>query len=363
GSLKPAAKRSLRGFDGNTTEEAAEKVEYLTGVDERGKLTLKDPKPAKQPLVIPLPQVEDWRQKRRKTLADAHAEPTTAVASSDFNATPAAAGDALHKETDCQAYGLMVPSKTAHTMPSSDRPALAPIDQQRRDVAQHPDDATLEDYDEVPSEDFANALLRGMSWKDGEGIGRTRQSQGPIPSIELRPSLLGLGARPPSPKESNGSRPPGPPLASQSRQVRQALSTSAFQAQSQANSTAASTPQQPAAIQRLIAELPTKPDPPSDDMCCMSGCARCVWDIYNEELFEFETQVNKIREACQAANVPLPPAVLALEQSAVADQANNPLAAASGLLSPGAPYSEPSPPSPAEASMRAFMELEKKLGK
>ncbi|KAJ1974621.1 hypothetical protein H4R35_003525 [Dimargaris xerosporica] len=160
----------------------------------------------------------------------------------------------------------------------------------------------------------------------------------------------------------HGPLPLRPVLAPQARPVRQNMNTNTFYPQSQAHSTDAATLQQAAAIQRLVADLPAKPDPPSDDMCCMSGCARCVWDIYNEELFEFEAQVKRIREACQAANVPLPPAVLALEQSAVADQTNNPLAAASGLPSPGAPYAGSSPPSPAEASMRAFMELEKKLG-
>ncbi|KAJ1974620.1 hypothetical protein H4R35_003524 [Dimargaris xerosporica] len=206
---KPSARRSLRGFDGSTTEDTAEQVEYLTGVDERGKLTLKDPKPAKQPLVIPLPQVDDWRQKRRKALADARSEPNMTATLTNGNVTSTTADNALHKGTANQAYGLIVPSKSTHTTTSRDQPVSAPIDPQRRDAADHPDDATLEDYEEVPSEDFASALLRGMSWKDGEGIGRARKAQGPLQPIELRPSLLGLGARPPPPKEPNSARPSG----------------------------------------------------------------------------------------------------------------------------------------------------------
>jgi hypothetical protein len=32
--------------------------------------------------------------------------------------------------------------------------------------------STLEDYEDVPVEEFGAALLRGMGWKDGQGIGR-----------------------------------------------------------------------------------------------------------------------------------------------------------------------------------------------
>jgi len=35
--------------------------------------------------------------------------------------------------------------------------------------------ATEEDYEKVPIEQFGLALLRGMGWKDGDGIGRTQR--------------------------------------------------------------------------------------------------------------------------------------------------------------------------------------------
>lgn len=31
-----------------------------------------------------------------------------------------------------------------------------------------------------------------------------------------------------------------------------------------------------------------KPLPPGDYECCESGCDRCVWDIYREDLQEWE---------------------------------------------------------------------------
>jgi len=35
--------------------------------------------------------------------------------------------------------------------------------------------ATEEDYEKVPIEQFGLALLRGMGWKDGDGIGKSQR--------------------------------------------------------------------------------------------------------------------------------------------------------------------------------------------
>ena len=66
------------------------------------------------------------------------------------------------------------------------------------DIASAPDMATLDDYARVPVEQFGAALLRGMGWKDGEGIGsqkgkRLAKDTGKLP--ERRAALLGIGAK------------------------------------------------------------------------------------------------------------------------------------------------------------------------
>ncbi|KAI4386790.1 hypothetical protein MLD38_004692 [Melastoma candidum] len=33
---------------------------------------------------------------------------------------------------------------------------------------------------------------------------------------------------------------------------------------------------------------PPPPEKPSPDDCCGSGCVRCVWDVYYEDLEEYE---------------------------------------------------------------------------
>lgn len=62
------------------------------------------------------------------------------------------------------------------------------------DVSLRPDEAAAADYDAIPIEQFGVALLRGMGWKEGDGIGLRNKNV--IPPIEavLRPKGLGLGA-------------------------------------------------------------------------------------------------------------------------------------------------------------------------
>ena len=42
----------------------------------------------------------------------------------------------------------------------------------------------------------------------------------------------------------------------------------------------------------LSLAVSSKPKEPTESECCMSGCARCVWDIYFEELEQFESNVS-----------------------------------------------------------------------
>ncbi|KYM92629.1 Omega-amidase NIT2 [Atta colombica] len=55
------------------------------------------------------------------------------------------------------------------------------------------EESTLEDYDKVPLNVFGSAMLRGMGWKPGEGIGKNPKLVTPIVP-ELRPIGMGLGA-------------------------------------------------------------------------------------------------------------------------------------------------------------------------
>ena len=62
------------------------------------------------------------------------------------------------------------------------------------DVAQRPDEAPMEVYDDVPIEQFGEAMLRGMGWAKGQAIGGTNKKLVVPTQIVSRPSRLGLGA-------------------------------------------------------------------------------------------------------------------------------------------------------------------------
>lgn len=50
------------------------------------------------------------------------------------------------------------------------------------------------DYDTVPIEDYGMAMLRGMGWEQGAGIGLTHKAHVEAKIPQLRPKGLGLGA-------------------------------------------------------------------------------------------------------------------------------------------------------------------------
>ncbi|OCH93917.1 hypothetical protein OBBRIDRAFT_789784 [Obba rivulosa] len=50
--------------------------------------------------------------------------------------------------------------------------------------------------------------------------------------------------------------------------------------------------------------IPEEPKPPEPDECCMSGCAICVYDLYNESLDSYNRALASIRGALAARHVP-----------------------------------------------------------
>lgn len=70
----------------------------------------------------------------------------------------------------------------------------------------------LQEYEALPVEEFGKALLRGLGWSDGQGVGRKRQVVEPKQVIR-RPDRLGLGANPAAPPPDKRPRKMGEPLA------------------------------------------------------------------------------------------------------------------------------------------------------
>lgn len=76
-------------------------------------------------------------------------------------------------------------------------PAVSEEEVFERDYQQAPDAPTLAEYAAVPVEEFGAAMLRGMGWKEGQGIGNQKgKKTEKFKMPERRPALLGIGAKP-----------------------------------------------------------------------------------------------------------------------------------------------------------------------
>ncbi|KAF8951070.1 oxidoreductase-like protein [Flammula alnicola] len=51
-------------------------------------------------------------------------------------------------------------------------------------------------------------------------------------------------------------------------------------------------------------QVPEEPKPPADDECCMSGCAVCVYDLYEESLEAYNKAVAALRTSLSALHIP-----------------------------------------------------------
>lgn len=82
-----------------------------------------------------------------------------------------------------------------------------PLQLPDKDVATGPQ-PTPQDYEAVPVGQFGLAMLRGMGWRQGQGIGRTFPRVVPPLEQRPRPRGLGLGAEPPPPGTPKPGEPP-----------------------------------------------------------------------------------------------------------------------------------------------------------
>lgn len=51
--------------------------------------------------------------------------------------------------------------------------------------------------------------------------------------------------------------------------------------------------------------MPARPKAPASDDCCMSGCARCVYDLYAEDLEDYHGQLVIARNHLLALSPPV----------------------------------------------------------
>ncbi|KAJ1905941.1 hypothetical protein LPJ81_001639 [Coemansia sp. IMI 209127] len=56
----------------------------------------------------------------------------------------------------------------------------------------------------------------------------------------------------------------------------------------------------------MMKMMPPKPEPPSNEDCCMSGCEFCVWDLYDEDMREYQKYATEAKQAFEVQGKPVP---------------------------------------------------------
>ncbi|EJD02447.1 uncharacterized protein FOMMEDRAFT_147414 [Fomitiporia mediterranea MF3/22] len=249
-SPKPSRPPSRRANVDSSDEEDEAVDEMITGFDQFGAERLNGKKKDEGPLVIPALANRDWREAARKRKAVEMFVPAAGAAKTGadgsvgglgttdtINSEPLVSGLVrMEKKTkmDVDSEGNILTQEVTTTetvevreetedekamraliakasgeqdpdaellisaISSGDNDLTRPADETdayRRDVVTRPDQASLEDYERVPVEQFGAALLRGMGWKPGQAASRTRTGPSEPYLPAARPALLGLGAK------------------------------------------------------------------------------------------------------------------------------------------------------------------------
>ncbi|KAF2134223.1 hypothetical protein P153DRAFT_363200 [Dothidotthia symphoricarpi CBS 119687] len=226
--LQKEAKRPRLALGDDEPDDSIKQQE-ISGWDaaEGGALDASGKTEKKGPRIIPAQSNRNWREEaRRKQLARAapkQAQNEATVGNMEepevqygltivkkkeepqedmTTSTPAESGEPMDiDENDGLTTEQRLEKKALDALlngKSTDEEHVIPVQTEEEnlydDLRDAPDAPTLEAYEATPIEGFGAALLRGMGWKDGEGIGRNGTAPKPK-EVKRRPALLGIGAK------------------------------------------------------------------------------------------------------------------------------------------------------------------------
>ena len=191
----------------NSTKDNEDERDFIKDV--KDKAIIGSIKPAEnKPLVIPMIKANnyDWRTKNSKSedsenkTNDSSSEKTTESLQAQAARELLAEASKQNKEwnersEDGKPKLDAIPAIIANALPGE----MASED--HLDVGLRAEISTMDDYENVPIEQFGMAMLRGMGWKEGGGIGGFKNEVVPIFDPQVRPKGLGLGATRPNAKD------------------------------------------------------------------------------------------------------------------------------------------------------------------
>ncbi|XP_022967248.1 protein MOS2-like [Cucurbita maxima] len=196
-SSKPNLVRPSKGFDDKTLDhgDLEDSKEYVNEFD--ASKPFSETRASSRNIVIPSLQNE-WRPlKRMKNLE----VPLGQSDESDLKFESASGLDP--PEDSKMSFGLNVRQsvdgmKSADDSESVEEPRPAPLEvvmleKFKADLKRLPEDRGFEDFEEVPVESFAAALMEGYGWRQGRGIGRNAKEDVKVKEYNRRTDKQGLG--------------------------------------------------------------------------------------------------------------------------------------------------------------------------
>ncbi|XP_029361715.1 G-patch domain and KOW motifs-containing protein [Echeneis naucrates] len=207
--------------------ERKDDKDYLTGID-RNELQSSRPSEKPKELIIPLIQKNRWHRPDRaghSQESDGRTQETTQHHDSvDSQAVRELIEDSRRQLEEWQNgpqsqsnLNLTIPLLMQNKVPEGFE------DGDNINVDLRPESSTEADYESVPVEAYGLAMLKGMGWKKGEGIGRTfKQDVKPI-EHQLRPKGLGLGADRSAIKDLEPNKHRRPPKPGEEREKEEEL--------------------------------------------------------------------------------------------------------------------------------------------
>ncbi|XP_019963524.2 G-patch domain and KOW motifs-containing protein [Paralichthys olivaceus] len=224
GFTKTLSKFKVPAADALTNKEDKD---YLTGID-RNELQSSKPTEKTKELIIPLIQKNRWHRPDRAGHSEESGgktqETTREIDSADSLAVKELIEDSRRQleqwENGPQTQtdpNLRIPLLMQNKVPEGFE------DGEHVQVDLRPESSTEADYESIPVEAYGIAMLKGMGWKKGEGIGRTfKQDVKPI-EHQLRPKGLGLGADRSEIKDLEPTKHKRPPKPGEEREKEEEL--------------------------------------------------------------------------------------------------------------------------------------------
>ncbi|XP_008276360.1 G-patch domain and KOW motifs-containing protein [Stegastes partitus] len=201
-----------------------EEKDYLTGIDGN---ELQSSKPTDKPkeLIIPLIQKNRWHKPDRAGQSDESGGKTTQESDSVESQAVKELIEDSRRQLELWQNGPPSESNLNLAIPllMQNKAPEGFEDGDHVKVDLRPESSTEADYETVPVEAYGLAMLKGMGWKKGEGIGRTfKQDIKPI-EHQLRPKGLGLGADRSAIKDLEPSRRKRPPKPGEEQEKEEEL--------------------------------------------------------------------------------------------------------------------------------------------